>query len=182
LVADGKVRVSRFASGGRCTVIDIYTPSQFFGESLLVSLPFSSEQAIALENTRLISWTELELDQIVSRQPQVASGLIRAMAERIVSLSDRIESLCTENTERRIAKALLRFANRMGKPERDGSTRMLPLTHEFLAQYVGTSREMVTLYMNHLRRGDYISYSRQGTTLKRDAVSEWLLGNKPKKI
>ncbi len=29
---------------------------------------------------------------------------------------------------------------------------MMPLTHELLSQYVGTSREIVTHYMNQFRR------------------------------
>jgi len=39
-----------------------------------------------------------------------------------------------------------------GIAEEDGSVRMVPFTHQMLAQYVGTSREIVTHYMNQFRR------------------------------
>jgi len=54
--------------------------------------------------------------------------------------------------------------------------RMAPFTHELLAQYVGTSREIVTYYMNQFRRRGYLRYSRKGITLYRDALNSWLLG------
>ena len=62
----------------------------------------------------------------------------------------------------------------MGTPEGDGSTRMVPFTHEMLSQYVGTSREIVTHYMNQFRRQGYLRYSRKGLTIYRDAFREWL--------
>ena len=46
---------------------------------------------------------------------------------------------------------------------------MIPFTHELLSQYVGTSREIVTHYMNQFRRQGYLRYSRKGILLHRDA-------------
>jgi len=43
-----------------------------------------------------------------------------------------------------------------------------------LGQYVGTSREIVTHYMNMFRRQGYVRYSRKGIVLFRDAFNEWL--------
>jgi CRP-like cAMP-binding protein len=51
---------------------------------------------------------------------------------------------------------------------------MAPLTHELLSQYVGTSREIVTHYMNQFRKQGYLRYSRKGIVLYRDALQDWL--------
>ena len=50
----------------------------------------------------------------------------------------------------------------------------IPFTHVLLSQYVGTSREIVTHYMNQFRRQGYLRYSRKGILLHRDALKEWL--------
>ena len=50
----------------------------------------------------------------------------------------------------------------------------MPFTHELLSQYVGTSREIVTHYMNQLRRQGYLKYSRKGISLNREALRDWL--------
>jgi CRP-like cAMP-binding protein len=79
-----------------------------------------------------------------------------------------------DNIARRLARSLIRFSERLGVVEEDGSVRMTPFTHELLSQYVGTSREIVTHYMNHFRRQGYLKYSRKGIVLYRDAFRDWL--------
>jgi CRP-like cAMP-binding protein len=79
-----------------------------------------------------------------------------------------------DNIARRLARSLIRFSDRLGTAEEDGSVRMTPFTHELLSQYVGTSREIVTHYMNQFRRQGYLKYSRKGIILYRDAFRGWL--------
>ena len=42
---------------------------------------------------------------------------------------------------------------------------MMPITHESLSRYIGTSREQVTQRMNAFRRLGYVRYSRTGFIL-----------------
>ena len=49
-----------------------------------------------------------------------------------------------------------------------------PLTHQVLSEYVGTSREIVTFQMNHLRQLGLLSYSRKGVSLHTEALLEYL--------
>lgn len=174
LVIDGKVRVSHCANDGKQIVVDIYQPDEFFGESVFLRLSCCAEEARALENTRLMAWTGPEVEEIAARQPRLAVALLQVMVQRNMGFTQRIESLCVENIGQRVARALLRLSDRMGSPEKDGSVRMIPLTHELLAQYVGTSREVVTMHMNRLRRQGYLRYSRKTIVLYRDALQEWL--------
>jgi CRP-like cAMP-binding protein len=62
----------------------------------------------------------------------------------------------------------------MGERAEDGSVHVLPFTHQLLSQYVGTSREIVTHYMNQFRRDGYLRYSRKGMDLYADALTDWL--------
>jgi len=50
---------------------------------------------------------------------------------------------------------------RLGSPEEDGSVHMVPFIQELLSQYVGTSRERVTVRMAQFRRHGYLRYSRK---------------------
>jgi CRP-like cAMP-binding protein len=65
----------------------------------------------------------------------------------------------------------------MGATQADGSVKMAAFTHELLSQYVGTSREIVTHYMNQFRRMGYLQYSRRGIVLHRAAFEQWLREN-----
>jgi CRP/FNR family transcriptional regulator, cyclic AMP receptor protein len=174
LVIDGKVKVTRQADDGHQVVVDIYQPDEFFGECAFLNLPHRAEQATALENTKLMMWTTAEIEEIVMRRPRLAVALLQILVQRTIDFTHRIESFSVDNIARRLARSLIRFSERLGTVEEDGSVRMVPFTHELLSQYVGTSREIVTHYMNLFRRQGYLRYSRKGIILYRDAFKEWL--------
>ena len=174
LVIEGKVKVSRMGDDGRQVVVDIYQPDEFFGESALLNLPHRSEQAAALDRTRLMAWSAAEIEDMVEKRPRLAVALLQILATRLIDFTQRIESLSVDNIARRLARSLIRFADREGTHGDNGSARMAPLTHELLAQYVGTSREIVTHYMNQFRKAGYLDYSRRGIVLDRNALGEWL--------
>ena len=174
LVIDGKVKVSRLADDGRQVVVDIYQNDEFFGESALLGLPHRAEQAVVLENTRLMTWSATEIEDIVMKRPRLAVALLQILVQRTLDFTHRIESFSADNISRRLARSLIRFSDRLGFPETDGSVRMAPFTHELLSQYVGTSREIVTHYMNQFRRQGYLRYSRKGIILYKDAFKEYL--------
>jgi CRP/FNR family transcriptional regulator len=174
LVIEGKVKVSRTGNDGRQVVVDIYQPDEFFGESALLNLPHRCEQAAALDNTRLMAWSTAEIEDMVAKRPRLAVALLQILAKRSIDFTERIESLSVDNIARRLARSLIRFADREGTGGDNGSARMAPLTHELLAQYVGTSREIVTHYMNQFRKDGHLEYSRRGIVLDRNALGEWL--------
>jgi CRP/FNR family cyclic AMP-dependent transcriptional regulator len=174
LVIDGRVKVSRLTGGDRQVVVDIYQTDEFFGESSLVGETSRTEIAVAVENTQLMAWTNAEIQDIAILRPKLMVALLQLMVQRSADFVTRIESLSTDNLAHRLARALLRFSGRLGNPGEDGAMQMIPFTHELLSQYVGTSREIVTQYMNRFRREGYLSYSRKGIHLREDALHGWL--------
>jgi len=174
LVIDGKVKVCRLADDGRQVVVDIYQPDEFFGESAFLGLAQRTEIAVALENTKVMTWTTNEIEDITMKRPKLAIALLQLLVQRSMDFGYRIESFSVDNIARRLARTLIRFSERLGSKNEDGSVQMIPFTHELLSQYVGTSREIVTHYMNQFRRQGYLRYSRKGIMLYRDALREWL--------
>src|ERR1039457_1819573 len=177
LIIEGRIKVSRMADGDHQVVVDMYQPDEFFGESALLNLPHRCEQATALENTRVMAWTTAEIEDIVTKRPRLAVALLQILVQRTIDFTHRIQSFSVDNIARRLARSLIRFSERLGTVEEDGSVRMTPFTHELLSQYVGTSREIVTHYMNQFRRQGYLKYSRKGIVLYRDAFRDWLRQN-----
>src|SRR5579863_3775106 len=92
LVIDGKVKVSRLADDGHQVVVDIYQPDEFFGESAFLNLPQRSEQATALENVKLMTWTTAEIEDIVMKRPRLAVALLQILVQRAIDFTHRIES------------------------------------------------------------------------------------------
>jgi CRP/FNR family transcriptional regulator len=177
LIIDGRIKVSRQADDGREVVVNVYQPDEFFGESALVNLPHRCEQAMALENTKLMAWSKAEIEDVITKRPRLAVALLQILVQRNIDFTQRIQSLSVDNIARRLARLLLHFSERLGTMEENGSVSVTPFTHEFLAQYVGTSREIVSLHMNHFRRQGYLKYSRKRIILYREALRDWLCQN-----
>lgn len=169
VVLAGKVKLCRTAPGGLQVVLDVYQTDEFFGESSLVG-GSANESAVALENARVMSWTASEVYEIVLKRPDLGLALLQLAIMRSIDFGKRIESFSLDNIEHRLISALLRFAERLGTPAEDGGREMIAFTHELLSQHVGTSREIVTHYMNYFRRRGALRYSRKSIVVFEDAL------------
>ncbi len=115
LVIDGTVRVRRMAQDGRPVVVDIYHNDEFFGESAILNLPRRNEEALALENTKVMAWTTAEIEDVVMRRPRLAIALLQIFVQRSIEFGCRIESFAADNIDRRLARRLIRFSDRLGQ-------------------------------------------------------------------
>src|SRR5947208_7976729 len=126
LIIEGRIKVSRMADDGHQVVVDIYQADEFFGESAFLNLQHRCEQATALENCKLMTWTTAEIEDIATKRPRLAVALLQILVQRTVDFTHRIESFSLDNIARRLARSLIRFSERLGTPEDDGSIRMVP--------------------------------------------------------
>src|SRR5205807_4847945 len=123
-----------------------------FGESALIGGQHRTEAAVALDNVSLMSWTAGEIEAQIEREPRLGLALAQNMVRQCIELQDRIESMAVYKTPERVMLALIQLADSLGSPMADGSTRIVSLTHHTIAEFVGTSREIVTFQLNRLRR------------------------------
>jgi CRP/FNR family cyclic AMP-dependent transcriptional regulator len=174
LIIDGKVKIYRSAeTGSHPVLLDIYHPDEFFGESALIGTG-CRETAVALEDTKLMTWAAEEIERLALDRPKLSLALLQLLVQRNRDFGRRIDGFVLDGIQRRLARALIRFSERLGSQAEDGVVRMMPFTHELLSQYVGTSREIITQYMNQFRQQGYVQYSRKGSALNVDALQNWL--------
>ena len=108
-----------------------------------------------------MGWSRADIELQVEREPQLGIALSQYLVRQCLELQDRIESMAVHKTPERVMLALLQLASDLGVPTPDGAMRVAPLTHHTIAEFVGTSREIVSFQMNRLRRLGLIRYSRQ---------------------
>jgi CRP/FNR family transcriptional regulator len=177
LLVTGKVGISQIADDGSEVLLEIVRPDELFGESAFLGDSRRTEEAKVIEKASLMTWAISDMEDLVMKRPRLAVALLQILAQRNAELTRRIESFSVDTIQRRLARSLIRFSERLGTPEADGSIRMMPFTHVLLSRYVGTSREIITQYMNRFRKQGYLSYSRQGMLLHRDALRAVLDGS-----
>ena len=170
LVVAGKIGISRIAEGGREILLEIVPQDELFGESALLNIPHRPERAVALEESKLMSWSVSDMEELIMKRPRLAMGLLQILARRNANFIGRIQSLAVDPIERRLGRSLLGLSEHLGSTEADGSIRMMPITHEMLSRYVGTSREVVTQQMNRFRKSGYVSYSRRSIQVHQDTL------------
>jgi CRP-like cAMP-binding protein len=174
LVVQGRVKVTIPVEDGGQTIVDIFNTDDFFGESCLLGERTVPERAIALDSVTLMSWTRAEIEEQIEKQPRLGIALMQMLVKRGLDYEERLQSFALDKTPERIIRALLRFAEHLGAPAEDGSLRIPPLTHQAISEYVGTSREIVTFQMNHLRQMGFLRYSRRGIQVYVEALREYL--------
>jgi CRP/FNR family transcriptional regulator len=121
-----------------------------------------------------MTWSAAEIERLMGKEPRLAVALMQVVVKRCLDFKNRLESFSVEGTAHRLARSLLHLADRMGGAAEDGAITIAPLTHELLAQYVGTSREIVSHHMSEFRSQGHVRYSRKGITIQRDSLEAWL--------
>ena len=172
LVILGRVKVGTTANDGGQTVGRIVPSEGLFGESSLIGPVNLTESAIALDTVILMSWSRNEIEQQVEREPRLGIVLAQYLVRQCLDLQDRIESMAVHKTPERVMLAILQLAADLGSPMPDGSLRVASLTHHTIAEFVGTSREIVTFQMNRLRRMGLVRYSRKHIDVYAQALRE----------
>ena len=173
LVVLGRVKVTTTSEEGYETIARIVGVEGLFGESFLVG-GRPMEAAVALDRASIMSWTRAEIEQHIEREPRLGIALSQYLVHQCILLQDRIESMAVHKTQERVMVALIQLAQMMGNPLPDGATRLASLTHHTIAEYVGTSREIVTFQMNRLKRLGIIRYTRQYIDVHTETVEKAL--------
>jgi CRP-like cAMP-binding protein len=169
-----RVKLSCTANDGSQTVNWILPPEELFGESVLLSDVRPPEIATALDRATLMSWTRDEIETQMGREPRLGIALLQHFAARSMELQQRLHDMAVYKTSPRVPLCLILLADRLGTQTADGAQRLAALTHQTIAEYVGTSREIVTSEMNRLRRLGMVRYSRKQVDVYVAALRESL--------
>ena len=173
LVLRGRVKVTTTATEGYETIARILCNEDLFGAAVLVGGK-SPEAAVVLDAAMLMSWTRDEIEAQIEREPRLGLALAQYFVRQCLALQERIEAVALHKTPERVLLAFAQLADLLGTPQPDGAMRIDSLTHQTIADYVGTSREVVTFQMNRFRRQGLIRYNRHYIDVYSRAVAEVL--------
>jgi len=159
VVLKGRIKVIRTSSEGQQKIVSIRYRGDIFGELALADNgveSFRSDEAVALDTTRVAVIRIADFWQAARRDPHFMQTMIHHLAVSLAESHRHVESLVFDNNHRRLARALMDLsidAVRSG----EASVR---LTHEELAELIGSTREVVTGMMIEFRQNKLIEYKR----------------------
>jgi len=162
MVRSGRVLICDYFGDSGSIVTRIVGPNGLFGEACLIAASGPGESAVVLDQARVMCWSRTEVEQEIARDPRLGMALMGHFVRRCTELNARLEGLAFRKTPERVMLGLLQLAESLGTPAGGGlHLRLAPLTHQTIAEYVGTSREIVTSHMSEFRRAGMLQYSRK---------------------
>ncbi len=166
VIVEGSVKVEISSEDGKELTLAILRPFQFLGELALLDDFNRSATAATLEDSRFLVLTKVDFHRVVDQYPRMLLPILKTLSRRIRLLTDDIASMAFMDSFTRIARKLVALANDMTKVEKDGSVTIpQPLTHQELANLVGTTRETVTKVLNDMKNRELISIARHRITI-----------------
>jgi CRP/FNR family transcriptional regulator, cyclic AMP receptor protein len=146
----GQVKLTMNSSRGRTLILKISEPGEVLGLHNCVSLANYEVSAESLQRCEITFVRRDDFLRLLAREPQVLQAVAGQLSRECHSAYGLIHSLATSNCiSERLARLLLELAS--GEPAGDPSRVAVGLTHEEIAQMIGTSRETVTRLLKDFR-------------------------------
>lgn len=174
VLVSGRVRVIRHAGDERALTVAYLGAGDIIGETALLGGDHYRDAATATDHGEAIRIPIGRVQELFS-YPAFSTEMLRLMLERRLQAERRIESLLSRTVESRVAEFLLDAGERHGIPESRGLLIGVKYTHQEIADYVGSTRETVTLTLGDLKRRELLLFDhRRVVIIDTDALRRLL--------
>jgi CRP/FNR family transcriptional regulator len=141
-ILDGRVKIHVEQEDGADVIISILGPGEIIGEMSALDQTTRSASVITLEETTVFWMDRDAFRHCLNVIPTLACNLACTLSARLRSANEQIQSLSAVDTETRIARRIIAFAERYGQKLPDGTLPIpIRLTQTDIANLVGASRE-----------------------------------------
>jgi CRP-like cAMP-binding protein len=148
VVIDGRLKALTTSPEGDDVVFNVMGPGEVFGEMALLSERPRSATVRAIDRCDLLQLDRRDFLAFLKRNPDVAVRMLTVLVERLARVSEFVEDVQFLNLPVRLAKKLALFAERYGRPGRNGAVKIdLKLSQEEWGDLVGTTRESINKQM-----------------------------------
>lgn len=165
IVLQGRVTLGQTSQDGREALLAVLGEGDMFGELSLFDPGPRNSTATAITDVKVASLSRNSLRPWLSRHPEVAEALLQALAERLRATNRQMADLVFVDVPGRVAKVLVRLADRFGEREGDSYVVHHELTQEELARLVGASRETVNKALADFAGRQWIQLESRGVVL-----------------
>jgi CRP/FNR family transcriptional regulator, cyclic AMP receptor protein len=155
LIREGRVQIYRISPEGKKLVIATLGPGALFGEMALLGQQMQNAFAEALDDCRIFVMSRADLERLILNQPSVGQRVLETTGKRLRDAEKRLEDMAFKSIPARLASLLLRMSAEQGSDE------VVGMTHQDLAETVGTYRETATQVLNDMKADGLIEIGRK---------------------
>jgi len=155
-IQEGGVRLTTRTKHQPAAVTAILGVHDFFGELCLAGYPLRVSTAVALTASSIRTIKKQKMLEMLRKGNKVSNSLVAYLLSSVKKYGDHVAELLTSSAEQRLARVLLRLAH-LGK-KGPAVVEIPKISHQVLAEMVGTTRQRVNLFMNRFRKLGFIDY------------------------
>lgn len=158
ILKKGDVSLYRINPEGKKLVLSRLGAGSIFGEMTVMGQRMHGSYAEAASDCLICIMNKSEVEKLLLKNPRIAVRLAESLGHRLAETEARLEDMAFKRVSGRLAALLLRLA---GDRDWRGRPVINGLTHQQLAEVVGSYRETVTLTLNVFRDSGCISIGRR---------------------
>jgi CRP/FNR family transcriptional regulator len=167
LLKRGAVRLSRVYESGEEITVALLRENSLFGVLSLLTGQKSDRfyHAIAFTRVDLISAPATSVRQAIEKDARVGLLLLQGLSSRILQTETMIETLTHRDMSSRLVSFLLVLCRDFGMPGTRGITIDLKLSHQAIAEAIGSTRVTITRLLGDLRNAGLVEIDRKRITV-----------------
>ena len=157
-IETGRIKITVVSGAGKEAMLAMPGPHEFFGEGALVRQSLRVSTAEALEPSIVFRVEKRAMIRSLHDQPDLSEKFMASLLTRNIDLEEDLCDQLFNHSEKRLARVLLKLA-RIREHDVVVDTNVPVLSHEILAEMVGTTRSRITHFMNKFRTMGLIEYN-----------------------
>lgn len=156
LLKKGQVRLYKINQSGKQFTVDILVDGNIFGETSTLPLTDDDTYAEAMTETYLCIISKAEFETFIEQNPKIAIKLINILSTRLKELYSLSEKIALGDVRYRIIYLLLKLSEKTGRRKNEWQSIEMKLTHQDVANMVGSTRETTSAIMSQLKKEGFI--------------------------
>ncbi|BBA79618.1 nitrogen-responsive regulatory protein [cyanobacterium endosymbiont of Rhopalodia gibberula] len=163
----GAVKLSRVYEAGEEITVALLRENSVFGVLSLITGQRSDRfyHAVAFTRVELLSAPIEQVEQALKREPDLSILMLQGLSSRILQTEMMIETLAHRDMGSRLVSFLLILCRDFGVPTSEGIRIDLKLSHQAIAEAIGSTRVTVTRLLGDLRQEEMISIYKKKITV-----------------
>ena len=153
----GKVKIHQLSPVGREVILWFCFPGEIFGLAEVARGGGRVVNAQACESSEVLAVAQGKFIDFLDHHPRIARLSMQVLSSRLRILGEMFVNLVADDVHTRIAKLILRLSARYGTRVGKEIFLNIPLTHQEIADMIGTSRQTVTSMLSALKRQGVLS-------------------------
>ncbi|MBI3371032.1 MAG: Crp/Fnr family transcriptional regulator [Betaproteobacteria bacterium] len=153
----GKIKIHQLSPLGREVILWFCFPGEIFGLAEVARGGGRVVNAQASERSEVLAVSEEKFRTFLGQHPGVAMLSMQVLSSRLRVLGEMFVNLVSDDVNTRVAKLILRLSARYGTRVGREVFLNIPLTHQEIADMVGTSRQTVTSALGAFKRQGVLS-------------------------